>query len=32
MGWISRDDLRRLAQTLGKSAYGHYLFEVADGK
>jgi glucose-1-phosphate thymidylyltransferase len=32
MGWISRDDLRRLAQALGKSAYGHYLFEVADGK
>lgn len=32
MGWITRDDLRRLGHGLGKSAYGQYLLEVADGK
>ncbi|MCC7126297.1 MAG: glucose-1-phosphate thymidylyltransferase RfbA [Acidobacteria bacterium] len=32
MGWISRNDLLALAQALGKSAYGRYLFDVADGR
>jgi len=32
MGWISRDDLHRLASRLGKSDYGQYLLGLADGK
>jgi glucose-1-phosphate thymidylyltransferase len=32
MGWISRADLQSLAQQLGKSSYGQYLLEVANGE
>ncbi len=32
MGWIGGDELRRLGQRLGKSAYGQYLLDIADGK
>ena len=32
MGWISRDDLLRLANKLGKSDYGRYLLDVAQGR
>ena len=31
MGFISRDNLIGLGQQLGKSAYGQYLLEIADG-
>jgi dTDP-glucose pyrophosphorylase len=28
MGWITRADLERLAQSLAKSSYGQYLHEL----
>ena len=31
MGFISTEDMRGLAEDLGKSGYGRYLVELADG-